>query len=634
MDIETSSAIKLFFPNPSLALVYYEAIANSLDANATNISIDISIQSFTASDTLSVKISDNGTGFTDESFGRFKTLMKPKDGFHKGIGRLVFLNYFRNVEIQSEWQNFRRRFVFKENFDGKSETDVSKDYAFEDKTTLTFTGFSKEKVKTYDDLKPAKIKEKIIFHFLPTLNDLRDQGRDFKITIRLDTDESSAQKEFFSSEVSVTSADLPTMQVKEIRDNKIDAYESIRIHYYIKSTGTAATLLTAVSIDGRTIPINLLQPSSIPFGYSVVIIFSSALFGASADSSRQKLVLPDGISEGILYAKLRHEVGTILSETIPEISEKNNRTRKNFEDQFPHLLGYFDNSTVGIIDKEEALNSAQQKFFRIQKEILQCEDLSDDIYQKSLEVSSRTLTEYILYREKIIAKMKEMTHGNSEEEIHNLIAPKRTNFEQELIAEEVYQNNAWLLDDKFMTFRTILSEARMDKVINSIRSSDEVSGESGRPDISMIFSADPEDSTPVDVVVVEIKKKTNDEKENQYAINQLLDRADKLVRYCPNIQRVWYYAVIQINDTFARSLRQQKWTPLFSAGKVFYQEFPTYRDDQTIVPTPIFVMSFDAIVSDAAARNHTFLEILRSAMKKHSKLLSGSADLDDAPSLA
>jgi hypothetical protein len=70
------------------------------------------------------------------------------------------------------------------------------------------------------------------------------------------------------------------------------------------------------------------------------------------------------------------------------------------------------------------------------------------------------------------------------------------------------------------------------------------------------------------------------------------------------------------------------------AGKVFYQQFPTYRDDQTIVPTPIFVMSFDAIVSDAAARNHTFLEILRSATKNHSKLLSGNADRDDAPPLA
>jgi hypothetical protein len=56
MDIETSSAIKLLFPNPSLALVYYEAIANALDAGATEIDIEISIQAFTASETLKVKI--------------------------------------------------------------------------------------------------------------------------------------------------------------------------------------------------------------------------------------------------------------------------------------------------------------------------------------------------------------------------------------------------------------------------------------------------------------------------------------------------------------------------------------------------------------------------------------------------
>jgi hypothetical protein len=619
MDIETSSAIKLFFPNPSLGLVYFEAIANALDAGATEIDIEISIQAFTASETLNVKITDNGSGFTDESFSRFKTLMKPKDGFHKGIGRLVFLNYFDNVEVISEWADNRRKFLFKDNFDGHSDVEKLSETITSNRTTLLFTNFSKDKVKSYDDLKPGSLKEKIISHFLPTLNDLRDHKVNFKITVSLETEEGNTQKEFFSSNAVITPDDLPEMKLKEIQDAAVDAYSGIKIHYYIKATTGHANLLTAVSIDGRTIPINLIQPSSIPHGYSVVFIFSSDIFGMSADSSRQKLLLPEGLSESVLHAVLRREIGNVLTESIPKISETNAKTKKKFEDQFPHLLGYFDNSTVGLIDREEALNEAQQKFFRIQKEILQCENLSDAIYEKSLEASSRTLTEYILYREKIIAKMKAITPGNSEEEIHNLIVPRRVNFDEEDIASDIYQNNAWLLDDKFMTFRTILSEARMDKIINAIQLSDEVSGESGRPDIAMIFSADPEDSTPVDVVVIEIKKKTDDEKENQYAINQLLERADKLAQYCNNIQRIWYYAVLQINESFVRSLRQQKWAPLFSKGRVFYQEFPTYRNDQTVVPTPIFVMSFDAIVSDAEARNHTFLEILRSAMKQHSE---------------
>lgn len=621
MDIETSSAIKLFFPNPSLSLVYFEAVANALDAEATDIQISISIQSFTASETLNITITDNGKGFTEESFERFRTLMRPRDGFHKGIGRLVFLNYFGYVSISSEWGNNRRRFVFKENFDGKSEQERLIQPLSKNKTTLSFKNFAKEKVKSYDDLRPGNIKDKLVSHFLLTFNDLRDKGIDFRIGIKLNTQESNSQKEFFSTDVQITSDDLPAMAHKVLLDPAIDAHSSINMYYYVKTgTSAPANLLTAVSIDGRTIPISLIQSSAIPFGNTAVFIFASELFAASADTSRQKLVLSPGISETALNATLRREIGLVLAESIPEIGQKNKRTEKKFEEQFPHLLGYFDSATTGLVDAEDALNNAQQKFFKVQKEILQCEHMTDLIYEKSLEASARTLTEYILYREKIITKMQSMTSDHTEAEIHNLIVPRWTNFGQDSMISDVYQNNAWLLDDKFMTFRTILSEARMTDVIAAIRLDDEtVDGELGRPDITMIFSADPQDSNPVDVVVIEIKKKTDDEKENQYAINQLLERAYKLAEHCPNIQRIWYYAVLQINDSFARSLRQQKWAPLFSKGKVYYQEFPTERPDGKVVPTPIFAMSFDAIVSDAQSRNHTFLEILRSAMRHQSK---------------
>ena len=274
-----------------------------------------------------------------------------------------------------------------------------------------------------------------------------------------------------------------------------------------------------------------------------------------------------------------------------------------------------------MIDGDEALNIAQQKLFKQQKEILQCDHLSDDLYTKTLDASSRALTEYVLYREKIIAKLKSMSAKNTEDEIHNLIVPRRKEYNQDSILSGIYENNAWLLDDKFMTFRTILSEKRMDEIVNNILLSDEIGDEAGRPDIAMIFSADPNDKHPVDVVVIEIKKITENEKENQYAINQLIQRAAKLAKYCNNIQRIWYYAVVNINDEFADSLQMQKWAPLYSKGRVFYQEFQAPRLDKITVPTPIFVLSFDAIVSDAQSRNHTFLEILRDAMKQREKIL-------------
>ena len=61
------------------------------------------------------------------------------------------------------------------------------------------------------------------------------------------------------------------------------------------------------------------------------------------------------------------------------------------------------------------------------------------------------------------------------------------------------------------------------------------------------------------------------------------------------------------------------WTPIYSTGKTFYQEFKAFKEDGTVVPAPTFVMSFDAIVSDAESRNHTFLEILRDGMRKLSQ---------------
>ena len=42
MKVKLDQAVKMFFGNSSLEMVYFEAIANALDANATEIEIKIS----------------------------------------------------------------------------------------------------------------------------------------------------------------------------------------------------------------------------------------------------------------------------------------------------------------------------------------------------------------------------------------------------------------------------------------------------------------------------------------------------------------------------------------------------------------------------------------------------------------
>lgn len=630
MDIETSNAIELFFPNPSLVQVFFEAVANSLDAGASEITIKIEIQGFTSPETLKVSVTDNGAGFTDENFARFKTLLKRRDEFHKGLGRLVYLNYFNRVAVTSTWGSSRRSFVFKDAFDGAAHVEALPEPQL-NRTCLVFENFSGDRIRSYDDLKPGALRSRLLGEFLPTLYERVRNRRDFKITIDLETKEANEQKEFLSSAETITPADLPELKAVEIKDPMLDAYEGVVMFYTVKAGMGERSLVTAVSIDGRTIPIKLLQPGAVPPNHSGIFLFSSKLFAGAADTSRQKLLLPDTISEPDLIRVLRREVSKVLSEHIPQISEKNTQTKQQFEEKFPHLLGYFEDTTVGLIDKDEALEMAQRKFFKAEKEVLQCEKLDDATFEKSLELSSRTLTEYILYRDLIIRKLKDMSAKNSEADIHNLFVPRYKEFTGADLLEGVYRNNAWLLDDKFMSFQTILSEARMDRVINAITLAEDAAVDDGRPDIAMIFSADPAVVAAVDVVVVEIKKKTDDEKENIFAINQLLDRAQKLVNYCPNIQRVWYYAVLQINDALAGRLRQMKWAPLYSKGVVFYQDFETRRPDGVIVPTPTFALSFDAIIGDAESRNHTFLEILKSGMKTLAKATASGAAPAPAP---
>ena len=77
-----------------------------------------------------------------------------------------------------------------------------------------------------------------------------------------------------------------------IQDDSLDAFSAIDMHYHVESVSGRGSLLIAFSIDGRTIPVSLISPSSFPAGYLGVFLFESEMFHSNADSSRQKLVLP------------------------------------------------------------------------------------------------------------------------------------------------------------------------------------------------------------------------------------------------------------------------------------------------------------------------------------------------------
>ena len=208
-----------------------------------------------------------------------------------------------------------------------------------------------------------------------------------------------------------------------------------------------------------------------------------------------------------------------------------------------------------------------------------------------------------------------MTPDNSEADIHNLIVPKKTIVEAGKSQEFLYTNNIWLFDDKYMTFTTILSDEEMSDLTDKISEPQEIADKK-RPDIAIVFSKDIKSEVPVDVVIVELKKKGASLDENVKVTTQLWQRAKKLLQYYPDkIQRIWFYGVVSIDDEFASYLGDNDWKELFSLGNCFYHE-QQLTINQTSVPVGYFLLPYETLLADAAARNETFLNILKENINK------------------
>jgi hypothetical protein len=237
-----------------------------------------------------------------------------------------------------------------------------------------------------------------------------------------------------------------------------------------------------------------------------------------------------------------------------------------------------------------------------------------------MEVSSRLLTEYVLYRNLIINKLKQLDYKNDEEEIHNLIVPKRKTFHSDKFMDTIFSNNAWLLDDKYMSYTTILSDKRINEIYNSIGIQETTTKKNKKPDITIIFSNNPEQATKVDVVIVELKKLGLELGKREYLVSQLRQRARVLLAHYPDkIQRIWFYGIVDIDHEFETSLLEDGYIELYSPGILFYKEQTIFanEDRSKKIPWGLFIQSYSSFVDDAKTRNSTFLKILKESLKKN-----------------
>lgn len=618
MEINLSNAIKKFFPNPSLEMVYFEAIANSIDAGAKEINIDISIKSFANSGSLNLVITDDGEGFTNKNYKKFGKLLQTEDEHHKGLGRLVYLQYFNQVRIESNCAEGGREFLFDENYEHDDKT-LSKKKVTQTGTTLTFTEYKLQTIKTYDYLKPKSLKKSIENHFYPLLYHKKQNKEDLVINISLVVEEPNEDMEFFSDSQTLNVSEIPELESVKFKIESLSMFDEMEMFYSIKRDYKSTSVNTYICSDKRTTPVDIVSKDNIPSGFDIVFLLMSEYFDGRMDNSRQKLELKDNEMDLIKDA-LIDNISVVLGNKIPQIGKENQKTAKVIYERYPHLQGYFKDKPLGLINKDKYLEAAQKRFFLEQKSLLEAETLNEYQYQKSIEMSSRVLTEYVLYRNLIIQKIKTMDFEKSEGDIHDAIVPRKMTYRHDSFTNDLYNNNAWLLDDKYMSYHTILSDNEMEKVIKEIAlEGEDVKSDESRPDITIIFSNDLDESQKLDVVVVELKKYGLRLAGKEEVISQLRQRARKLLNYYPNrIQRIWFYGVVDFDKEFIRSLKEEKYLEIYSKGQYYYKELdiiPDY-DENTIVPIGVNLLSIEAFVEDAEARNSTFLKILKDGIKK------------------
>lgn len=615
MEININRAIKIFFPNPSLEMVFVEAIANAIDAGADSIKIKSSIKSLDEPNTLEIRIEDNGDGFSENNFKKFSKLLESEGKANKGSGRLIFLHYFRNVEVFSHFGKKVREFDFTEEFEGKSQIKTVPES--KQKTVIFLKNFRGKKLHKYTYLSPKQIKQNLIKKFLPYFYILENHNKSLKITIETELEEN--KPELFEDEFPVVEFsidDLPKLSKKNIKNStELFGYD-FELLYSVKQTLNPDNLMiTAICADRRIIEDDIINKKYIPDTYEAIFLLYSKALEGKTDFSRKKLE-NDELHKHVKTVLIK-EASNILNEEIPSIKKRNAKTLKTFEEKYPHLHGYFSERNIGLIDKENALNEAKDKFFRDQKKILEAEELSEEDYSKSIELSSRVLTEYILYRNFIIDKLKKIDYKSSEADIHNIILPMRKEFDSENLIKDIYSNNAWLLDDKYMTFSTVLSDMEMEKVLKHLTIEEQ--DDKGRPDIAFIFSKEPSIQSKADVVIVELKKLGLESKRKNDVHFQLMERAKKLLQYYPDkIQRIWFYGVIDIDEEFELYLKSQGYEELYSNGALYFKPNPIFISKNESKIANFYIQDFKALVQDASDRNFTFLEVLKNSIKTFS----------------
>ncbi len=601
--------------------VLQEAVTNSIQAEATDIKIRIEYynelslqQEKTCLEKLSVI--DNGKGFTDkniESFCEYGTKEKIDLGC-KGIGRISFLKIFSDIKIESLVKEEKKlvKINFSEKFEEEKHiTKVEKNNIKNNKTTIEFNGID-PKINSFYSIQA--VRDKLYSHLLPLLYLKRDSN----IVITLENKDSN-------DEANIKTSDLPTFEehsfnIKDTREQDVEfilnySIEELSLKDLNKMRGfycANSRTVCRFKDKNKNFSINPIDECQIIF------LLSSDFLDDKVDNERNDFSMNPNQAKDTLFGDfsweminqgLDQEIATILKEKFPELEDEYKEIIKRIKRKHLHLVDYLGdiNYLGGLIKQENIIKQAEEKFLKekqsFRKEVEGKKYRSNELLKKASTLAGQELTEYILMRDKIISELETLSqkHNGKEKVLHNLLMERGSDTEK---GSKKYlgpaENNIWLIDDKFMSYSYAASEKSIKESLKKIfpQSNNQ---DRGRPDISIFFQ---KEEGNYNAVIIELKALNIDGKKKFAGLEEIREYANSF-KGAEKLNNVWYYLITNIGDDFEQKLKNDDFKLLFSTREKIY--FKYYEK----LSLYLYVISAEEVISNARARNKTFLDIIK-----------------------
>lgn len=360
---------------------------------------------------------------------------------------------------------------------------------------------------------------------------------------------------------------------------------------------------------------------------SFIMLLCSDYFDGKDDDSRSNLTdlthqkraskfIPLLISD--INLRVKNVIASIIKKQYPELEKQNQKAINEAIEKAPHLSQYFKEDTDIVKTPDSLLTNARRKFAdtKIKSQdqfvrLLERKNINSIELKKEIEsvsaIAAAELGEYILYRDNIIKALLRATENEEYKEkyIHDIFMPmKSESFKFD--DNKQLLSNLWLIDDKFMTYSYAASDKTVIQIKNALgNKSSMFYGRLNRPDLALFFDRN---EGKKDVIMVEFKGANSSHEEKNKSLTELPIDIRIIRENIDEVGSIWSYIITTIDDELKYTIESiDNYISLFSIES----QNRAYYSFNKASNAHIYIIDLKTIISDAFARNKTFLDILK-----------------------